>query len=127
MIACDHRRMIAQPSMDLILRRLVEICEHEKAIEQARERRSDGAFRRPQQQLLPEEIDLSHCYAGAPFPAQILSCPMCLAVYEKRKVRRPEKEKSSFACSCGHILARWKGFVVPFFVLVKRSTIRPQQ
>jgi hypothetical protein len=52
---------------------------------------------------------------------------MCLAVYEKRKVRCLEKEKGRFACSCGHVLARWKGFVVPVFALVKRSTIRPEQ
>jgi hypothetical protein len=32
----DLRRMIAEPSMDSILRRLVEICEREKVMAQAR-------------------------------------------------------------------------------------------
>jgi hypothetical protein len=49
----------------------------------------------------------------------ILSCPMCSAVYEKRKERRPNKERGSFICSCGHLLARWRGYVVPIFTKLK--------
>ena len=69
----------------------------------------------------------SLCCGCALMRTEILSCQMCLAVYEKRKERRAEKEKGSFACSCGHVLARWNGFVVPVFVLLKRSSITPQQ
>lgn len=54
----------------------------------------------------------------------IFSCPMCLAVYQVCKERRAEKERGSFKCSCGHILAKWNGFVVPTFKLTKQSTLR---
>ena len=47
----------------------------------------------------------------------IITCPMCRTVYERRKERRPEKERGSFACSCGHLIARWNSFVVPIFTL----------
>ena len=56
----------------------------------------------------------------------IVSCPMCLAVYERRKERRLSKERGSFTCSCGHRLARWNGFWVPIFKKLKESSIFPR-
>jgi hypothetical protein len=51
----------------------------------------------------------------------VFPCPMCSAVYKKQKERRPNKERGSFTCSCGHLLARWKGFVVPIFTKLQDS------
>jgi len=46
----------------------------------------------------------------------IVSCPMCLAVYEKRRERRDTKARGSFGCSsCGHKMARWSSFWVLIF------------
>jgi hypothetical protein len=45
----------------------------------------------------------------------ICTCPMCRTVYERHKERRREKERGSFTCSCGHVVARWNGFAVPIF------------
>jgi hypothetical protein len=43
-------------------------------------------------------------------------------LFERRTERRPEREKGSFTCSCGHVLARSKGFVVPIFAPLKSSS-----
>jgi hypothetical protein len=56
-------------------------------------------------------------------PSEIFSCPMCLAVYEKRKEKRANKERGSFGCSCGHLIARWYSFFVPIFTKLRDSTI----
>jgi hypothetical protein len=48
---------------------------------------------------------------------------MCLAVYEKRKEKRANKERGSFTCSCGHLIARWYSFFVPIFTKLRDSTI----
>jgi len=48
---------------------------------------------------------------------------MCLAVYERRKEKRAEKDRNSFVCVCGHVLARWNGFVVPSFTKIKDSSL----
>ena len=53
----------------------------------------------------------------------LLSCPMCLAVYLRHKQRRTEKSKGRFVCTCGHTIATWKGFVVPIFTKIKESTL----
>ena len=57
---------------------------------------------------------------------EIFPCPICRALFERRKEKRHEKERGSFTCSCGHILARWKGFVVPTFKLLAESPLLPK-
>jgi hypothetical protein len=56
-------------------------------------------------------------------PSEIFSCPMCLAVFEKRKEKRANKERGSFTCSCGHLIARWYSFFLPIFTKLRDSTI----
>lgn len=53
----------------------------------------------------------------------IVSCPMCLAVYERRRERRSVKERGAFVCSCGHRLARWNGFWILIFNKIKESPL----
>jgi len=53
----------------------------------------------------------------------IVSCPMCLAVYERRKERRSVKERGAFTCSCGHRLARWNGFWISIFTKIRESRL----
>jgi len=57
---------------------------------------------------------------------EIFPCPICRAVFERRKEKRHEKERGSFTCSCGHVLARWKGFVVPTFTKLSESPLLPK-
>jgi hypothetical protein len=54
-------------------------------------------------------------------PQDIVICPMCGTVYERLKERVTTKAQSSFICSCGHLMARWKGFVVPSFIKMEES------
>jgi hypothetical protein len=54
---------------------------------------------------------------------EIVSCQMCLAVYERRKERRSARERGAFTCSCGHCLARWNGFSIPIFTKIKESSL----
>lgn len=52
---------------------------------------------------------------------------MCRVVYERRKERRQEREHGSFTYSCGHLFARWKGFVVPIFTPLEHAPERPRR
>ena len=57
----------------------------------------------------------------------IVSCPMCLAVYERRKERHPQKERGAFTCSCGHVIARWNGHWALVFTKIKGSSVSPPE
>ena len=47
--------------------------------------------------------------------SDVVSCPMCLAVYQKRREKRRFKEQGGFTCSCGHKFTKWLSFWVPIF------------
>jgi hypothetical protein len=85
-----------------------------------------GLFRRVQElrrERPYQQADLSGQENRFMPKIDIVSCPMCLAVYERRKERRPQKERGAFTCSCGHLIARWNGYWVLICTKIKESQL----
>lgn len=49
------------------------------------------------------------------------TCPKCGAVYEVTEVKVMFRDKDSYECDCGHVMASWNGSRYPQYHLIQRG------